>query len=58
MAMSLQSRRQYRRIAADRDRGMDYLGDQAIRRAVGKSGIGAAHRRLGSEVIGHGQVGR
>lgn len=31
--------------------GMDYLGDDAIRREVGKSGISAARHRLGSDVM-------
>ncbi|OGX05438.1 MAG: hypothetical protein A3G87_08445 [Omnitrophica bacterium RIFCSPLOWO2_12_FULL_50_11] len=31
--------------------GMDYLGDAAIRREVGKSGISASRTRLGAEVM-------
>jgi len=31
--------------------GMEYLGDGAIRREVGKSGISAARRRLGAQVM-------
>ena len=31
--------------------GMDYLGDSAIRREVGKSGISASRTRLGAEVM-------
>ena len=33
--------------------GMDYLGDAAIRREVGKSGISASRTRLGAEVMNY-----
>ena len=40
--------------------GMDYLGDTAIRREVGKSAISASRTRLGAEVMHYiaEQIGR
>ncbi|RJS90878.1 IS4 family transposase, partial [Salinisphaera sp. Q1T1-3] len=51
MAMSLYRHVNMQEVLRIVTEGMDFLGDQAIRRNVGKSGISAARTRLGSDVM-------